>query len=231
MKKYLILLLVIINLGLGVQSFSAMTKEEKIKLEKQIQEAYEKNDEKKALLLVAKYVKEFPNNADYLNRLGVLYTNQKNYSEAEKWYLKAIEKGNFTAISNIAYLYFEKGKLIDNFSKERISNIRKLIAKLENKMSKNDNVIKSKATNTQIPNVSPKLNSKRGFSQNNFNREKFEKNKKKSDDNFTKNIGIGLTAVGGLVTVTSLFTGLGVKTLVGVAIAGAGIIILISENK
>ena len=50
MKKYLILLLVIINLGLGVQSFSAMTKEEKIKLEKQIQEAYDKNDEKKAML-------------------------------------------------------------------------------------------------------------------------------------------------------------------------------------
>ena len=110
----------------------------------------------------------------------------------------------------------EINNLLDNFSKERISNIRKLIAKLENKMSKNDNVIKSKATNTQIPNVSPKLNSKRGFS---------------SDDNFTKNIGIGLIAVGGLVTVTSLFTGLGVKTLVGVAIAGAGIIILVSENK
>ena len=81
---------------------------------------------------------------------------------------------------------------------------------MENKTSKNDNVIKSKATNTQIP-----LNSKRGFSQ----------------DNFNKNIGIGLTAIGGVVVVTSLFTSLGVKTLVGAAIAGAGIIILISENK
>ena len=94
----------------------------------------------------------------------------------------------------------EINNLLDNFSKERINNIRKIIAK-ENKMSKNDNVIKSKATNTKF------------------------------DDNFTKNIGIGLIAVGGLVTVTSLFTGLGVKTLVGVAIAGAGIIILVSENK
>jgi len=94
----------------------------------------------------------------------------------------------------------EINNLLDNFSKERINNIRKLIAK-ENKMSKNDNVIKSKATNTKF------------------------------DDNVTKNIGIGLIAVGGLVTVTSLFTGLGVKTLVGVAIAGAGIIILVSENK
>jgi len=108
MKKYLILLLVITNLALGVQSFSAMTKEEKIKLEKQIDDAYGKNDKKKLETLIIKYVTEFPNNADYLNRLAVLYTNQKNYSEAEKWYLKAIEKGNFTAISNIAYLYFEK---------------------------------------------------------------------------------------------------------------------------
>ena len=108
MKKYLILLLVIINLGLGVQSFSAMTKEEKIKLEKQIQEAYEKNDEKKALLLVAKYVKEFPNNADYLNKLGVLYDNKDDNIEAEKWYLKAIDNGSFIAISNLANLYIEK---------------------------------------------------------------------------------------------------------------------------
>ena len=103
------MLLVIANLGLGVQSFSAMTKEEKTKLEKQIYDAYGKNDKKKLETLIIKYVTEFPNNADYLNRLAVLYTNQKNYSEAEKWYLKAIENGNFTAISNIAYLYFEKG--------------------------------------------------------------------------------------------------------------------------
>lgn len=111
MKKYLILLLVIINLGLGVQSFSAMTKEEKIKLEKQIQEAYDKNDEKKALLLVAKYVKEFPNNADYLNKLGVLYDNKDDNIEAEKWYLKAIDNGSFIAISNLANLYIEKKRI------------------------------------------------------------------------------------------------------------------------
>ena len=57
------------------------------------------------------------------------------------------------------------------------------------------------------------------------------KNRKKSENNFNKNIGIGLTAVGGVVIATSLFTGLGVKTLVGVAIVGAGIIILVSEKK
>ena len=98
------------NLGLGVQSFAVMTKDERIKLEDQIDEAYEKEDEEKLLLLITKYVNEFPNNAEYLNRLGVLYDNKENYSEAEKWYLKAIEKGNYNAISNLAYIYFEKGE-------------------------------------------------------------------------------------------------------------------------
>ena len=98
------------NLGLGVQSFAVMTKDERIKLEDQIDEAYEKEDKEKLLLLITKYVKEFPNNAEYLNRLGVLYDNKENYSEAEKWYLKAIEKGNYNAISNLAYVYFEKGE-------------------------------------------------------------------------------------------------------------------------
>ena len=110
MKRYLILLLLMANLGLGVQSFAVMTKDERIKLEDQIDEAYEKEDKEKLLLLITKYVKEFPNNAEYLNRLGVLYDNKENYSEAEKWYLKAIEKGNYNAISNLAYIYFEKGE-------------------------------------------------------------------------------------------------------------------------
>ena len=108
MKKHLILILLIANLGLGIQSFSAMTKDERIKLEKQINEAYEKNDEKKLLPLVTKYVNEFPNNANYLNALGILYGNKDNYSEAEKWYLKAIENGNYNAISNLAYVYYKK---------------------------------------------------------------------------------------------------------------------------
>ena len=107
MKKYLILLLLVANLGLGIQGFSAMTREEKISLEKQIDEAYDKNDNKKTISLVSRYVKEFPNNADYLNKLGVLYSNENNYKEAEKWYLKAIENGNLTAISNLADNYLE----------------------------------------------------------------------------------------------------------------------------
>jgi len=110
MKKYLILLLVIVNLGLGVQGFSAMTKEEKTKLEKQIDDAYEKKDNKKMVTLIIKYVNEFPNNADYLNRLGVLYTNQKNYSEAEKWYLKVtkFEKDGFSE-NKLGLMFEEEG--------------------------------------------------------------------------------------------------------------------------
>lgn len=108
MRKYLILLVLIANLGLGIQSFSAMTRQERENLEKQISEAYDRDDQKKLLPLVSKYVNEFPNNADYLNKLGVLYDNLDNYSEAEKYYLKAIERGNYNAISNLAYVYYEK---------------------------------------------------------------------------------------------------------------------------
>ena len=152
-------------------------------------------------LLFARDIASFNEMIEYVQKKGInLYEEHDNKSFPSE------NSGQW----NDSLLDKEINNLLDNFSKERISNIRKLIAKLENKTSKNDNVIKSKATNTQIP-----LNSKRGFSQ----------------DNFNKNIGIGLTAIGGVVVVTSLFTSLGVKTLVGVAIAGAGIIILISENK
>ena len=173
-------------------------------------------------LLFARDIASFNEMIKYVQKKGInLYEEHDNKSFPSE------DSGQW----NDSLLDKEINNLLDNFSKERISNIRKLIANLENKTSKNDNIIKPKVTNTRIPNVSPKLNSKRGFSQNNSNREKFEKNRKKSEDNFNKNIGIGLTAVGGVIVVTSLFTSLGVKTLVGAAIAGAGIIILISENK
>lgn len=166
-------------------------------------------------LLFARDINSFDEMLEYVKRKGIdVYEKHDNRSfpseSSREWNDKLLDK--------------EINDLIDNFSKERIDNIRKLIAKLENKTSQND----IKIIGTQS---SERSNSKRSFSQNNSNREKHEKNKKKADDNFTKNIGIGLTAVGGLVTVISLFTGLGVKTLVGAAIAGAGIIILISENK
>ncbi len=173
-------------------------------------------------LLFARDIASFNEMIEYVQKKGInLYEEHDNKSfpleNSGQWNDSLLDK--------------EINNLLDNFSKKRISNIRKLITKLENKTSKNDNIIKPKVTNTQIPNVLPKLNSKQGFSQNNSNREKFEKNRKKSEDNFNKNIGIGLTAIGGVVVVTSLFTSLGVKTLVGAAIAGAGIIILVSENK
>ena len=59
MRKYLILLVLVANLGLGIQSFSAMTRQERENLEKQISEAYDRDDQKKLLPLVSKYVNEF----------------------------------------------------------------------------------------------------------------------------------------------------------------------------
>ena len=173
-------------------------------------------------LLFARDIASFNEMIEYVQKKGInLYEEHDNKSFPSE------NSGQW----NDSLLDKEINNLLDNFSKERISNIRKLITKLENKTNKNDNIIKLKVTSAETPNVSPKLNPKRDKTKNNPRYEKFNDNRKISDDNFTKNIGIGLTAVGGLVTVTSLFTGLGVKTLVGVAIAGAGIIILISENK
>lgn len=108
----------------------------------------------------------------------------------------------------------EINNLVDNFSEERVKNIRKLIQKLVPKTT-----------------TSTTLSSKRSFSQNNSRRKRFEANRNVSNSKFTKNISAGLTVVGGVVIATSLFTGLGVKTLVGAAIVGAGIIIWVSENK
>ena len=175
-------------------------------------------------LLFARDIASFNEMIEYVQKKGInLYEEHDNKSFPSE------NSGQW----NDSLLDKEINNLLDNFSKERISNIRKLITKLENKTSKNDNIIKPKVTSAETPNVSPKLNPKRDFSKtkNNPRYEKFNDNRKKSEDNFNKSIGIGLTAIGGVVVVTSLFTSLGVKTLVGAAIAGAGIIILISENK
>ncbi len=102
MKKKLILLLLIANLGLGVQSF-AITQDE---LNAQVDEAALNRDIRKLLSLAGKY----PNDKILLITIGWFYANEGNSSEAKKWYLKAIEKGNYNAISNLAYVYFEKGE-------------------------------------------------------------------------------------------------------------------------
>ena len=86
MKKALILLLLIANLGLGVQSF-AITEDE---LNAQIDEAALNRDIRKLMSLAGKY----PNHKILLLTIGLFYANEGNSSEAKKWYLKAIENGN-----------------------------------------------------------------------------------------------------------------------------------------
>ena len=92
MKKALILLLLIANLGLGVQSF-AITQDE---LNAQVDEAALNRDIRKLLSLAGKY----PNDKILLITIGWFYANEGNSSEAKKWYLKAIENG-----SSLAYFY------------------------------------------------------------------------------------------------------------------------------
>lgn len=92
MKKALILLLLIANLGLGVQSF-AITQDE---LNAQVDEAALNRDIRKLLSLAGKY----PNDKILLITIGWYYANEGNSSEAKKWYLKAIKSG-----SSLAYFY------------------------------------------------------------------------------------------------------------------------------
>ena len=92
MEKALILLLLIANLGLGVQSF-AITQDE---LNAQVDEAALNRDIRKLLSLAGKY----PNDKILLITIGWFYANEGNSSEAKKWYLKAIESG-----SSLAYFY------------------------------------------------------------------------------------------------------------------------------
>ena len=157
-------------------------------------------------LLFARDIDSFDEMLEYVKRKGIdIYEKHDNENFPSE------DSGEW----NDSLLDKEINNLLDNFSKERISNIRKLIAKLGNK---NANI-----TEKQTPN--------KIFDQKNSKNHKKYYDRKRSEINFNKNIGIGLSAVGGLVVVTSLFTGLGLKTLVGIAIAGAGIIILVSENK
>lgn len=110
MKKFLIFGLIVGNLAIGVQGFSAMTTVEKAKLIEQIDNAYDREDKNSLINLISKYIKEYPNDANYLNKLGVVYDEKENYVEAEKYYLKAIEKGNIYAIRNIGKLYFNQNE-------------------------------------------------------------------------------------------------------------------------
>lgn len=110
MRKYTILLVLLLNLGFGIQNFGAMTREEKEKLIEEINTTYEKEDINQSIKLITKYLSEYPNDANYLNLLAEVYENKKNYIEAEKNYLKAIEKGNLNAIRNLAGMYYDQSK-------------------------------------------------------------------------------------------------------------------------
>jgi tetratricopeptide repeat protein len=100
MKKVLILLLLIANLGLGAQNFAPE------KLNAEIKVAVKEDDEEKLLSIVKKY----PNDTFVLNALGNLYFYRKNYSAAEKYYLRAADNRSALAISYLGMTYIKKGE-------------------------------------------------------------------------------------------------------------------------
>ena len=63
----------------------------------------------KKLILLGVFALSLTVNAGYLEDGNLYYKNQ-NYDKAEKMYLKAIQKGNAGAMSNLGNVYFAQKK-------------------------------------------------------------------------------------------------------------------------
>ncbi len=63
----------------------------------------------KKLILLGVFALSLTVNAGYLEDGNLYYKNQ-NYDKAEKMYLKAIQKGNASAMSNLGNVYFAQKK-------------------------------------------------------------------------------------------------------------------------
>ena len=108
-------------------------------VEEKIKEYVKNNDKESLYIILSDYLLEsfqkFDENIRYVeDKLGIfqLYDNTKFEQDKEKW--------------NEEYLFKEKGRLITNFSKERVEHIKKIIRKLYPKRNKEI----SRATNYSL---------------------------------------------------------------------------------
>lgn len=164
-------------------------------------------------------------------------------------YEKHDEKPFTSKISdwNNDLLGIETNNLIKNFSKERVENIKKIISHIEGE-KKIENISSSYVPpkqNYDSPRSNSTLNTRvskdtssasnnystRGFKQNNSNREKFEKNKKKTLSNLSNEakLGIGLIVIGGIIFVIGLSGGI-FKILLGIGLVTAGTILFFNKK-
>ena len=110
MKNKFLLLISVLFLSLSAYSFSTLTYKEREALEKQWLTASEKRDRKAARVIAQKFIKEYPNNQDYLYEyIGTSYAAENDYKQAEKYLLKAVDLGDKdTALLTLAFMYEEQ---------------------------------------------------------------------------------------------------------------------------
>lgn len=170
-------------------------------IEEIVKDCINEKNKKKLHIILVEYLLEsfdkFDENIEYAKNYMDIFENYDRKlfeEEKEKWDEK--------------YLFFEKGKLITNFSKERVEHIKKIIRKI-------------------YPERNKKMSSSINYSTESINKSK-RNNEKKSRKNILPKIAVGggiiLTGVGFL---TSKIT----FTIIGVGVAAVGAIYLYKKNN
>lgn len=107
MKKNLILLVILLNLIFGIQSFSELSEKEYEKILEPIDKEYEKGNKEKAISMLKEKINENTEDVYLQIILGMYYDENNNIKEADEEFAKAIENAKKNPLKN------EKGEKID----------------------------------------------------------------------------------------------------------------------
>ncbi|MDO5089364.1 MAG: hypothetical protein Q4D53_06215 [Leptotrichiaceae bacterium] len=109
---------------IDAKSMSRYSKE-KADFKKQFEILAQKDDRKNLIVLLKKYIEKYPEDEYAYEMIGTFYDNLKNYKEAEKYYLKAIELGNEdTGVYSLFLLYEELNKKMPEKYKKYIEKLK-----------------------------------------------------------------------------------------------------------
>lgn len=170
-------------------------------IEEIVKDCISEKNKKKLHIILAEYLLEsfdkFDENIEYAKNYMDIFENYDGKlfeEEKEKWDEK--------------YLFFEKGKLITNFSKERVEHIKKIIRKI-------------------YPERNKKMSSSINYSTESLNKSK-RNNEKNSRENILPKIAVGggivLTGIGFLTSKTTL-------AIIGLGLASVGVIYLYKKKN
>lgn len=159
------------------------------------------NDKKSLHIILSDYLidnfEKFDENIKYIQKytdIFVKYDQKQFENDKEKW--------------NEKYLFDEKGRLITNFSKERVGHIKNIIRKLYPEKNKEPSSSKVYSLGT--------------------NKRKLNSNKKNLDDDIIPKIAIG---TGIVLTGAGLMTLKASLAIIGVGITAAGVVYLYKKNN